>query len=166
MRVLVRGRARWAALIAIVAVLAVGGIAYAMIPDANGVIHSCYKKSGGALRVIDSAVTNCDVNETPLNWNQTGPPGPAGISGYQIATTSQQTTAGGFFGTQDASCPSGKKVLGGGASATTDSAFSSGFHVLQQLPVGDSQWRAVFDIDNPLGDLVVLTTYAICANVS
>src|SRR5436853_380108 len=34
-------------------VLLASGIAYATIPDANGVIHGCYQKSGGALRVLD-----------------------------------------------------------------------------------------------------------------
>ena len=81
MRVLARGRVRWAALLAIVGALAVGGVAYAMIPDANGVIHGCFKKSGGALRVIDSAVTNCASNEISLNWNQTGLPGAPGAPG-------------------------------------------------------------------------------------
>ncbi len=58
-----------------------GVVAYASIPDANGVIHGCYKKSGGTLRVIDSAVERCGASETPLNWNQTGPQGPQGPQG-------------------------------------------------------------------------------------
>jgi hypothetical protein len=49
------------------------------IPDADGVIHACYKTQNGTLRVIDDAVETCDArNETPLNWNQTGPQGPPG----------------------------------------------------------------------------------------
>jgi hypothetical protein len=81
MRVLTRERVRWAALLAIVGALAVGGVAYATIPGPGGVISGCYKKSGGALRVIDSSVTNCASNETSLPWNQAGlqgPPGPPG----------------------------------------------------------------------------------------
>jgi hypothetical protein len=31
----------------------------ASIPDSQGVIHGCYNKSGGTLRVIDSTVTAC-----------------------------------------------------------------------------------------------------------
>jgi hypothetical protein len=41
-----------------------------------GTIHACYSKSGGALRVIDSSVTNCKSGETSLTWNQSGPTGP------------------------------------------------------------------------------------------
>jgi Collagen triple helix repeat (20 copies) len=55
--------------------------AVAAIPDSGSVIHSCYKKSGGVVRVIDTASTSCDSNETPLDWNQQGPQGPQGAPG-------------------------------------------------------------------------------------
>ncbi len=66
------------------AALALGSIAWASIPDGNGVIHGCYGKSGGTLRVIDAASTTCGGNETSIDWNQMGPagaPGPAGPQG-------------------------------------------------------------------------------------
>jgi collagen triple helix repeat protein len=70
----------------IIATFAIGalavacGIAYATIPS-GGVIHSCYAKSGGALRVIDSGVTDCKSGETSLDWNAEGRAGPAGPAG-------------------------------------------------------------------------------------
>jgi hypothetical protein len=70
MRVLADGRARWAALGAIVGALAAGGIAWADIPD-SGVIHGCYKTVGGSLRVIDaSAGRQCTAGEKSLDWDQ------------------------------------------------------------------------------------------------
>jgi hypothetical protein len=69
--------------LAVLAMLAVSGIAYATIPDDNGVIHGCYAKSGGALRVIDAGVTNCSKSETSLNWNVKGATGPVGPQGAQ-----------------------------------------------------------------------------------
>jgi hypothetical protein len=75
-------------------------IAYASIPDANGVVHGCYKKSGGMLRVIDSAADQCDKSETPLTWNQTGPqglqgpPGPPGSQGPPGQTVQLTTHSG------------------------------------------------------------------------
>jgi hypothetical protein len=65
------------------AVVAVGlaGTAYATIPGGDGVIHGCYAKSGGTLRVIDASVTNCKSGETALNWSQQGVPGPQGPQG-------------------------------------------------------------------------------------
>jgi hypothetical protein len=57
-----------------------GGIAWADIPD-GGVIHGCYKATGGSLRVIDtSTAETCNPSEKPLSWNQTGPTGAAGAS--------------------------------------------------------------------------------------
>jgi len=64
------------------ALLMAGGIAYATIPDPGGVIHGCYKSTGGALRVIDTgAGGSCLSSETPLSWNQAGVQGPPGARG-------------------------------------------------------------------------------------
>ncbi len=61
----------------LVLALAVGGTVFgiacavqASIPDANGVIHGCYKTNTGSLRVIDNAGSSCAASETPLNWSQ------------------------------------------------------------------------------------------------
>ena len=44
-----------AMVVAVVAVvLALGGVSWASIPDSSGVVHSCYKKENGQLRVIDT----------------------------------------------------------------------------------------------------------------
>ena len=72
----------------VAAALVFGAVAFASIPDANGVIHTCYGKSGGTLRVIDATNTSCGGNETSLNFNQQGPAGaqgPAGPAGPQGA---------------------------------------------------------------------------------
>lgn len=58
-----------------------GGVAYATIPGAGGVISACYKNRGGDLRVIDAAVATCDRGETLLTWNQSSPPSPRIVSG-------------------------------------------------------------------------------------
>ena len=44
------------------ALIALGGIAYATIPDISGVISACYSSTSGALRVIDSAA-KCSAAE-------------------------------------------------------------------------------------------------------
>ena len=62
-------------IVAIIAVVlvATGGLAYAAIPDAGGVIHSCYTKSSGAWRVIDTdAGQSCKSNEAPLDLYSKG----------------------------------------------------------------------------------------------
>jgi hypothetical protein len=55
------------------------GVAYATIPDGQGVIHACYKANKGDLRVVDDGA--CASGEVPLVWNQTGPQGPPGAQG-------------------------------------------------------------------------------------
>jgi Collagen triple helix repeat (20 copies) len=63
-------------------VLALGGVAWATIPDSGGVIHGCYSKAIGRLRVIDpSTPAHCTALESSIQWNQTGPQGPQGLKG-------------------------------------------------------------------------------------
>jgi type VI protein secretion system component Hcp len=75
-----------------VAVLLVGGgVAVADIPSTtDGTITGCYATSEfnadelpiGTLRLIDAqAGESCLSGETPISWNQHGPPGQAGLSG-------------------------------------------------------------------------------------
>jgi hypothetical protein len=73
------------AALALVAAAAAGaGIARSTatepIPDANGVIHACYKKPIGPARIVFSEA-NCARGEAPLAWSQSGRPGPQGDPG-------------------------------------------------------------------------------------
>jgi hypothetical protein len=55
--------------VTVVALMA-GGIAWATIPAAGGLISGCYNKTTGALRVIDpSKGQACAGTEAALNWN-------------------------------------------------------------------------------------------------
>ena len=66
----------------VAALLVVGGIAYASIPDGSGTIHACYQKNQGALRVIDTdKAQTCSSSENALTWSQTGPQGQPGQQG-------------------------------------------------------------------------------------
>lgn len=75
-------RTQHALVLSSASIFLLGIIAYASIPDANGVVHGCYKTSNGSLRVIDSPSVQCDPrNETAISWNQAGPVGPQGLQG-------------------------------------------------------------------------------------
>ena len=77
-----QGRRRRVIMSSIMAVLFTSIIAFASIPGPDSVISGCYKRSGGTLRVIDSAVDRCDSRaEVPITWNQIGPQGPEGPVG-------------------------------------------------------------------------------------
>ncbi len=77
--------------IAVLAGTAAAGVA-ASIPDASGVIHSCYRKNGGNLRVVDPSTGRCLPSEIALSWNQTGPTGPRGSTGSPGPTGPKGTT--------------------------------------------------------------------------
>ena len=74
---------RRAVVLAVVAALAATGtIAWATIPDAAGVVHGCYQKVNGQLRVIDlDAGQTCRPSELAISWSETGPQGPQGPQG-------------------------------------------------------------------------------------
>lgn len=84
------------------------------VPDGM-VIHGCYHKSDGTLRVVDNP-TKCKNSELYLPWSQTGPQGPAGTSGLSGLERVQADSAFDFVATKEvfAECPEGKKVIGGG----------------------------------------------------
>lgn len=107
-----------AMVVAVVAVvLALGGVSWASIPDSSGVVHSCYKKENGQLRVINTDQgQTCRHSETALNWSQTGPQGPAGPQG----ATGPQGPAGpqGPTGATGATGPQGPKGDTGATGAT------------------------------------------------
>ena len=60
--------------------VALGGAAFAAIPDSGGIIHACYQKSDGHLRTVQSE-SECRNSENALRWNQQGPTGPQGPPG-------------------------------------------------------------------------------------
>ncbi len=75
-------RTRLVALTLVALGILAGGVAYASIPDSNGVIHGCYLKVLGTLRVIDSPSQHCNSSfEVPIQWNQQGVPGTNGAAG-------------------------------------------------------------------------------------
>jgi len=162
-----RARARWVVPAAVIGALAIAGATAAANTTTSAVIHGCVKNNGGTIRIVATAA-GCDKkSESPLEWNAAGPQGLPGISGYEMVVKEQSESALGFFGSVSVNCPTGKKVLGGGALAvTSDGGVQDGYQVLNSSPLADTGWRATFNIDNPLNDDFVLKVYATCATVS
>ncbi|MGH3071173.1 MAG: hypothetical protein ACRDNB_02740 [Gaiellaceae bacterium] len=136
---------------ALAATVIAGGVAWATIPAADGVIHGCYQKEEGNLRVVDNTVASCRPAEVAISWSQTGPQGsqgPAGptgpqgpqgekgetgddgadgVSGWEQKTNSLLVGNGPnevFFA--DATCSPGKKPLGGGYQLKDEGGGASG----------------------------------------
>lgn len=164
-----------AVVLAAVLLVGIGAVvAYASIPGPDGVIHACYKTGNpaqGALIAIDSAAS-CPSGYTALNWNQTGPQGPAGqtglqgpagVSGWEVVAASssasvEASTGRWVISQVDAVCPSGKVVLGGGATSGDGTV-----NLIESFPNGNNAWRASMSAPSPTFGLNV---YAICANVT
>ena len=89
-----RGSKLLLALILGAAVFGVVSAVQAAIPDSSGVIHGCYQKNVGNLRVIDpSAGDSCRPSEIAISWSQTGPQGPTGATGPRAGPTAEGYTA-------------------------------------------------------------------------
>jgi hypothetical protein len=77
---------RRVALVALVAGLVTAGVAYATIPDSNGVYTACKLNATGTIRLIDPSLSGllgrCNASlETQINWNQKGQKGDPGAAG-------------------------------------------------------------------------------------
>ena len=114
-------------LIPLLAIFALaGGVAYATIPDGGGVIHACYDKQSGQVRIFDpagGAIRGCAKTEAETRWSQVGPQGPAGPAGAtglqgQKGDTGTQGPKGdpGELGLAGQACASGSFVTGFDAS--------------------------------------------------
>jgi hypothetical protein len=161
-------RRKLAVLAVAIGLVGVGAVAaWASIPGPDGVIHGCYKPSTGAVTVIDSSAS-CGSGLTALNWNQTGPQGPAGspgVSGYEIVSQTD-TPADTTRRTTTATCPSGKLALGGGVRRSVNGTSDGGddFYLKGSYPLADGTgWAADY---NDLVSGSTVTVYAICATVA
>lgn len=102
MRFSVRG---YALVLVVVVAVTAGGLAFASIPDSNGVIHGCYSPNGAKqnngtqLNIIDGDSATCNKNQQEVTWSQTGPQGLPGQDG--VSVTSASLSAG------DTNCPEG-----------------------------------------------------------
>jgi hypothetical protein len=176
-------------LLAVAAVAAFAGTAYATIPGGDGTIHGCYAKSGGTLRVIDASVTTCKSGETALDWNQhgqpgpkgdPGEPGPAGPQGEQgepgtpgaVAGRERVLAQSGVPSSRDhqeasVRCPAGKVPVGGGANIAREVGGNVGLTVALSASqtIGDG-WFATADEFAPTDEPWVLHVSVICADAA
>jgi hypothetical protein len=138
-----------------VAGVVAGGIAFATIPDGSGVIHACYTKSGGSLRVIDSSVTSCGQNETALTWNNVGPRGPQGLPGPQgpVGPAGPQGPEG-ATGPAAPQGPAGPEGAQGPAGPSGDGGHAY-FTFVENIGGLDFPGRDILHLDVPAGSYVI-----------
>jgi hypothetical protein len=144
-----------------ISALALGSLAGAAIVDGNGVIHGCYDKGSGQLRVTDTATNQpkgCSTKEAAITWNQQGPQGPQGEAGPSEARVLSRpdpkpvginTTVGALGNVSTNTLVTAKVVIG-----TTQHDFSIPFCSLYGGPDLLDQSRAA--IYGPGGALTTL----------
>lgn len=153
---------------AVAALLVLGGVAYAAIPDAQGVIHGCYKLAnpnrGQVLAIDTDAGQACPNGYAPLNWHQV----------LRTTTVTSTSGSGQVYQPGDgpltaATCPSGWKVISGGWEwATTD------WHVFRvvwdkpsfTVPEYPSAWSVRFQNATDQPQSMSVEVYAICTPVA
>lgn len=143
------------------------------------VLYGCYVPTSGTVYRIkaDGLQTDCrSKNHVEFTWSlqgpqgaqgPVGPPGPQGVAGpsgpvsgrviVQALASAQPNQAESAIAT----CPPGKKVLGGGFSGPIASVIVNQNH--PEFSGGtDTGWRVVFT--NTSQFVSSITAYAICAN--
>jgi hypothetical protein len=94
---------------------------------------------------------------------KTGPAGPVGVSA-EVLVTSDSSTNSNTVKSRSVTCPSGKKVLGGGAAVNTT---SNSLAITRSSPSGDlTTWTAEAQETAAFAGNWKVTVYAVCANVA
>jgi hypothetical protein len=136
-----------------------------------------FAQNAGAVNAIQASRTPTPNMLLPLDANgklpssigavgPAGPPGPAGAVGVSAEqlVTSETSTNSNAVKSQSVSCPSGKKVLGGGAAV---SATSNSLAITRSSPAGDlSGWTAEAQETSVFAGNWRVTVYAVCAKVA
>ena len=130
--------------VAAVAIFAIaGGIAYASIPDAAGVINGCYRTSTddqkGQLRVVEDPA-NCRSNEQPIQWSQRGVAGATGAAG-PVGPQGAKGDQGiqGIQGAQGPAGADGQDGSDGQDGADGEAGANGSSPTVAQLPPGNGQ---------------------------
>ena len=152
---------KWGVLAAAAAL--VGGTAV-VGAQSVGEVRACVDPKGSI--VIVGTGVPCAKGDQALTWNIQGPAGPQGgpgVSGYEVVAVQQMNTSNTL--TVQASCPAGKRVLGGGAEVL--GSITVGTSVLRQSgPTPDNAgWKAFFVDFNAEPNTFGLKVSAICATV-
>jgi hypothetical protein len=156
-------------------VLLVAGAVGASATDSRAAANKltgCRNTSTGTLDQVKAGPLPmggaCGAGEVAVTWNKRGPRGPQGamgatgapgVSGWQIVTSSSSYSSISPRA-QTAFCPAGKKVVGGGGSASPY-AF---LYASNPSPSGDS-WSVMAMESPPTSADWYLDAFAICVTV-
>jgi hypothetical protein len=139
-----------------------------------------FAQNAGAVNTIQASRTPTPNMLLPLDGNgklpssigavgppgaagRTGPTGPVGVSAEELVTGDSATNSN-TVKSRSVSCPSGKKVVGGGAAVNTT---SNSLAITRSSPSGDlTTWTAEAQETSAFAGNWRVTAYAVCAKVA
>ena len=139
-----------------------------------------FARNAGAVNTIQASRTPTPNMLLPLDGNgklpssigavgpqgpagRAGPTGPVGVSAEELVTGDSATNSN-TVKSRSVSCPSGKKVIGGGAAVNTT---SNSLAITRSSPSGDlTTWTAEAQETSAFAGNWRVTAYAICAKVA
>ena len=139
-----------------------------------------FAQNAGAVNTIQASRTPAPNKLLPLDGNgklptsvgavgpqgpagKAGPTGPVGVSAEQLVTADSSTNSN-TVKSRSVSCPSGKKVVGGGAAVNTT---SNSLAITRSSPSGDlTTWTAEAQETSAFAGNWKVTVYAVCAKVA
>ena len=112
--------------------------------------------------VLDGSLLAADFKAGQIPAGPKGDPGPPGVSERQVVVASTSNDSTGLKGIL-ATCPAGKLLLGGGATAL---GTVQGVALIASRPEGTANWRALAQEVVANAGNWSLTAYVVCAKVS
>lgn len=162
-------------------VIALGGVSYAasVLPKNSVGPAQLQKKAVSGAKIKNDAVTGAKVRSGSLlaadfktgqipqgPKGDTGPQGPKGdtgaggepgVSGLEYIQTASPSIAPGAIGGTKATCPAGKRPIGGGAVTEQNTP------IVESYPdEDDGDWSVL--VRNDTASPAILVAYAVCAN--
>lgn len=167
----IKGARRWPAVsVAVVAVLvALVGTAIAesgtatksaSVKKISKSVKRALRKSTRAVRIARKTSKQAGPQGVPGPQGARGPQGPSGVSGVEIVEEETAENGNPVKGVE-ATCPSGKRVLGGGANVEGEDFASVAID--WNAPEGSNAWFAAAHEHDAAANWA-LAVYAICAN--
>ena len=171
-----RSGATWLGGLLVVGLILVG-VGSVAAQTTSGVINGCYDQKTFLIRYLNSG--SCTNKETPISWNKEGPQGPqgeqgpqgpqgeqgpSGVSGYEIVESAWQIPPDERYRI-NAECPSGKRVLGGGAQGEPGNPIAMDITESFPLPSGGQGDLWVATVRNNTSTTQTAIAHVICAEV-
>ena len=114
------------AILVVIAAAVGAGVAYAAIPDGNGVYTACMLNKVGTIRIIDPAAQHCSASlESQITFNAKGQRGDPGTDGVSVSSLAEPKGANCANGGSKFTAVNGTSYACNGADGGTSHAYTA-----------------------------------------